>query len=155
MWVVPSYFLLPFDHFWFHLWVSCGLCLMFPLFWAYFSYFVCVTVFMVVVIDGSSWVIVSVQWEAITCWCNRIGVGRNGSGAWLVACISYFLWFVYIPASLFYIMLIADYGLLVVLSCVNYHGDLCKMTNQMDLCKRVISCLCKRAKRFRHDNILA
>ena len=36
--------------------------------------------------------------------------------------------------------------------CVNYHGDLCKRVNHVGPYNGVISCLCKRAERFRHGN---
>lgn len=35
---------------------------------------------------------------------------------------------------------------------MNYHGDPCKRVNYVGPCNRVISCLCKRAKRFRYGN---
>ena len=72
-----------------------------------------------------------------------------------MACILFFPWFMHIPSALSYIMLFDDCGLLAVLSCVNYYGGLCKRANHVDMCKRLILCLCKRAERFRHGNILA
>lgn len=75
------------------------------------------------------------------------------------------LWIAYhIPSALSYIM--SFWWLWVVggLSCVSYHGclckgadhvGLCKGADHVGLCKGVISCLCKGVERFVHVNILA
>ena len=156
--------MLPLNHSWFHFSMGCGLCLIFPLFQEYLSYF-CTHISQSLwlwFVDGSSW-------ENCAC---AIGQGHGVHIIFsLIYAYSFFfvlyhvVWWLWLVGGLLYVWTtmgtrvrgLTTCARVIRLShaCVRGPRDSDMATPWHLLSQETISCLCKRAEWVEHGYVLA